>query len=297
MTVLGALAERVSRGEDIAEQDAELILASHDLLTIGAMADDVRRRMHGARTTFVRVMEVHVDAPPSAIPASAAAGEIRIVGHPRSTEAAVAAVRAASVLAHHVPVTGFSLHELVELASEERIRLEDVCGRLRSAGLYAVAELPVDVMADAEAAVERARGAGLAVLRMTVHTLSADARLSLVARARNVQQSCGGFRVFAPLPRIVPVTTPTTGYDDVKQIAIARLLGGNFPSIQVDWPLYGPKLAQVALTMGADDVDGVAAFDAGKLGTRRSAIEEIRRNITAAALDPVERNARFEVTG
>ena len=297
MTVLGALAERVSRGEDIVEQDAELILASHDLLTIGAMADDVRRRMHGATTMFVRVMEVHVDAPPSAAPANAAAGEIRIVGHPRSIEAAVAAVRASSVLARHVPVTGFSLHELVGLASREGVRLEDVCGRLRSAGLDAVAELPVDVMADAEPDVERARGAGLAVPRVTVQTLSADARLSLVARARNMQRNCGGFRVFAPLPRIVPVTTPTTGYDDVKQIAIARLLAGNIPSIQVDWSLYGPKLAQVALTMGADDVDGVAAFDAGNLGTRRSALEEIRRNIAAAALEPVERNARFEVTG
>ena len=51
----------------------------------------------------------------------------------------------------------------------------------------------------------------------------------------------------------------------------------NIESIQVDWPLYGPKLAQVALTVGADDVDGVAAVDPGVLGTRRSPIEEIQR--------------------
>jgi aminodeoxyfutalosine synthase len=90
------------------------------------------------------------------------------------------------------------------------------------------------------------------------------------------------------------VAEPTTGYDDVKQVALARLMLPGIESIQVDWPLYGPKLAQVALTMGADDVDGVAACDTGTLGHRRSAIEEITRNIRAASLEPVERDGLFE---
>ena len=76
----------------------------------------------------------------------------------------------------------------------------------------------------------------------------------------------GGFRAFAPLPRQLSVATPTTGYDDVKAVALARLLLRDVPSIQVDWPLYGPKLAQVGLIVGADDVDGVAAADGGVLG-------------------------------
>ena len=83
----------------------------------------------------------------------------------------------------------------------------------------------------------------------------------------------------------------------MKQIALARLVVDNIESIQVDWQLYGPKLAQFALTIGADDVDGVAAVDPGILGTRRSPIEEIRGNIRAAGLEPVERNARFEAIG
>jgi aminodeoxyfutalosine synthase len=66
------------------------------------------------------------------------------------------------------------------------------------------------------------------------------------------------------------------------------------PSIQVDWALYGPKLAQVALTVGADDVDGVAAVESSALGPRRSALEEILRNIRAAGLTPVERTGRYE---
>ena len=59
--------------------------------------------------------------------------------------------------------------------------------------------------------------------------------------------------------------------------------------------LYGPKLAQVALTMGADDVDRVSAIDPGILGTRRSPLEEIRSNIRAAGLEAVERNAVYHV--
>jgi aminodeoxyfutalosine synthase len=79
----------------------------------------------------------------------------------------------------------------------------------------------------------------------------------------------------------------------VKAIAVARLLVDNIASIQVDWALYGPKLAQVALTVGADDVDGVSALE-GDLGRRRSPIEEIRGNITAAGLEPIQRDGLFE---
>jgi 2-iminoacetate synthase ThiH len=69
------------------------------------------------------------------------------------------------------------------------------------------------------------------------------------------------------------------------------------PSIQVDWSVYGPKLAQVALTVGADDVDAVSAEDDETLGRRRAPLEEIRRNILAAGQDPIERNGRFEPVG
>ncbi len=63
----------------------------------------------------------------------------------------------------------------------------------------------------------------------------------------------------------------------MKTIAVARLMSHNIESIQVDWALYGPKLAQVALTMGADDVDGVSPLE-GDLGRRRSPLEEIREH-------------------
>lgn len=279
----------------ISESEAQEILQNRDLIAIGIRADDVRRRLHGSRTTFVRVFELHVDAPPASLPSSTSAGEFRIIGRPASLEAAVAAVKNALRVAGSVPVTGFSLVDL--LAIGRAPALADTCRALRDAGLETVADAPLDLLADPGVAVTAARGAGLTVARLTVSALGPGDRISLLNRARDLQKAIGGFHAFAPLPRTWSAAAPSTGYDDVKQIALARLIAENIPSIQVDWVLYGPKLAQFALTIGADDVDGVAAVDPGILGTRRSPIEEIRGNIRSAGLEPVERNARFEAMG
>jgi aminodeoxyfutalosine synthase len=276
--------------------NAETLLATRDLIAVGVQGDDIRRRMHGPRTTFVRVFETHVGAPPPARPAGLAAGELRIVGRPANEAAATAAVKATAALAAGVPVTGFSLADLHALAPDADA-LAALCSRLHDAGLDAIAETPIDqdLLSQPAIAVRAARDAGLGVWRLTVHTLADSARIATVERARDLQAAVGGFRAFAPLPRTVSVTEPTTGYDDVKQVALARVVVTNIDSIQVDWPLYGPKLAQVALTVGADDVDGIAAVDPGVLGTRRSPIEEIKGNIRAAALEAVERDGRFRL--
>lgn len=295
MSALGSVAARVARREALTSEDGQAILATCDIIEIGVLADGVRRERHGARTTFVRVFEMHVDAPAAALPAGASAGEIRIVGRPTDVHAAVSAVRAGAAAAQgRAPVTGFALSDLVALAGGIP-GLEALSRQLREAGLQAVADVPVDGFEDAADAVEAVRAAGVAALRLTVHALEPANRLAIVERARALQHEVGGFRAFAPLPRTMPAELPTTGYDDVKLVGLARLLADNIESIQVDWPLYGPKLAQVALTVGADDVDGVAAVDPGTLGTRRGVIEEITGNIRAAALEPAERDGLFGV--
>jgi aminodeoxyfutalosine synthase len=194
-------------------------------------------------------------------------------------------------LAGSSPLFGFALHEIEALGGDRN----EAFGRLREAGLDGIAEVAVDVTSSADG-IQAARNAGLLALRATVQSAPLDL-LALLTQARDVLSRAGGFRAFAPLPRQLSVSTPTTGFDDVKAVALARLLLRNVPSIQVDWPLYGPKLAQVGLIVGADDVDGVAAVDGGVLGARRSPLEEIRGNIRAAGLTAVERNGRFERTG
>ena len=119
------------------------MLSTPDLIAVGVQGDDVRRRMHGTRTTFCRVFEVHVGAPPATLPAGVNAGEFRIVGKPATIEAALQAVAATSALAGGAIVTGFSLTDLWALAPGSE-GLGALCARLKESGLEAVAEMPID---------------------------------------------------------------------------------------------------------------------------------------------------------
>jgi aminodeoxyfutalosine synthase len=181
------------------------------------------------------------------------------------------------------------------LAAQESVTLRALLEEFRAAGLELVAEAPIDRLRSARRSVEEVNIAGMTLARVTVDRLPGPDPMPLLKSVVALQREVGVIRVFAPLPRLVNPAVPTTGYDDVKRIALARLVVDNVASIQVDWPLYGPKLAQIALTVGADDVDGVAPGDGQSEGPRRSPLEEIRRNIRAAGQEPVERNGRFDV--
>ena len=277
----------------VSDHELSTLAASHDIIAIGMLADDVRKQRHGLRTTFVRVS--HVDATPgAAIAVAPAAGELRIDGTPATRAAALARVQEVAAVAHGVPLSGFSLADLEQLAAKEHVTLRAFLEDLQAAGLELVAEAPFDSLRDPRRSIEEVNIAGLSLARLTFHRLpSADSTASL-RQVAALQYTVGVVHAFAPLPRRVNPAVPTTGYDDVKRVALARLIVDNIPSIQVDWALYGAKLAQVALTVGADDVDDVSAEDDLSEGVRRAPLEEIQRNIRAAGLEPVERNGRFD---
>jgi aminodeoxyfutalosine synthase len=275
------------------EQDLVALAASHDIIQIGMVSDEIRRSRHGARTTFVRVATLPADAaaddawPPGA-------GEIRITGAPAGRRAAVERIAAVAPRRGAIPLSGYSLADLEQLAGAERVTLRTLLEELRAAGLELIAEAPIDRLADARRSIEEVNIAGLTLARLTVDRSPAADPLPLFKAVAELQRGVAVIRAFAPLPRRVNPAVPTTGYDDVKRVALARIVCDNIPSIQVDWALYGPKLAQVALTVGADDVDAVSPFDETAEGRRRAPLEEIRRNIRAAGLEPIERNGRFD---
>jgi len=281
----------------VSEQTLTSLAASHDIISIGMLGDDIRRQRHGLRTTFVRVADV---APataggeaPEQIPPRA--GEIRLVGAPPTRAAAIERVTAAASTPHGGALTGYSLADLEQLAIRDGGTLRSFLEDLRAAGLELVAEAPVDRLHDARRSIEEVNIAGLALARLTVHQSPSPDPLPLLKAVADLQRAVAVIRAFAPLPRAVNPAVPTTGYDDVKRVALARVIVDSVPSIQVDWSLYGPKLAQVALTVGADDIDGVSADDDSSLGFRRAPLEEIRRNIRAAGQEPQERNGRFDL--
>jgi aminodeoxyfutalosine synthase len=276
--------------------DAELTTyaASHDIISLGVAADEARRERHGSRTTFVRVADVDA-APGAPIDIPPAAGEVRIAGVPATRAAAVQRVREVVAAAGGRPVSGFSLADLEALAAADQVPLRSPLEELAQAGLELIAEAPFDRLRDARLAIEEVNIAGLTLARLTIHALPTADVPALYRDIAALQHEVGVIRAFAPLPRTVNPAVPTTGYDDVRRVALARLFVANIPSIQVDWSLYGPKLAQVALTVGADDVDAVSPLDDTGEGRRRAPLEEVRRNIRAASLEPVERDGRFDI--
>jgi aminodeoxyfutalosine synthase len=291
-----AMLERVSGGEPLTADDLEQLAAAPDILQVGMLADTVHRSLHGSRVTYLRVALCPYDKPFSdAVPL--AAREIRVTGKPESIDIAVTAIEAARAVAGERAVSAFSWLDIERLAAAGSEKSDNILRRLRAAGLDAVAELPLDRMTDLPGAVDTIVSAGYQQVRLTIEkTLSAE-RTKLFIRAAALKEKYAAIQSLSPLPSVLNSLRPTTGYEDVKSVAIARLAAPNIPSVQVDWLRYGPKLAQVALTFGADDIDNVSTSDQAPDGRRRAPLEEVRRNIQMAGFEPAERDGRFAVVG
>lgn len=279
---------RLNAGERLtAAQILELVNAP-DVLQIGMLADTVRRRLHGIRTTFLRVQQIPLDGPMVLQPA---ARELRLLGTPASMNAALTAVAGGRSAAGARTLSAFSWPDLEQIAGSD---IAGALDQLRGAGLDAFSELPLDAMADPAAALDQLAGAGFRVARLTVRSAPASERLDLLIAAGALCARFPIVKAINPLPLTLHPFRPTTGYDDVKMVAAARLAVLGI-SVQVDWLRYGPKLAQVALGFGADDIDGVSASDEAPEGRRRAPLEEIRRNIEAAGCEAVERDGGFDI--
>jgi len=92
------------------------------------------------------------------------------------------------------------------------------------------------------------------------HVETYEHRIEHLLRLRELQDETGGFQAFISFA-YHPKNTKlggnfTTGFDDLKMVAVARLMLDNFPHIRAFWIMMGEKLAQVSLHFGVDDLDG-----------------------------------------
>ena len=293
-SLFDAMLERVNAGERLGFDDLETLARTPDILQVGMLADTVRRSLHDARVTYLRVALCAYDKPfTEAVPL--AAREVRVTGKPESLDVAVTAIEAARAVAGERAVSAFSWLDIERLAAGQNT--SGVLQRLRAAGLDALAEFPLDRVTDARAAVESIMSAGYTQVRLTIDRAPAEARSKLFTTAAALKETFPAIRSINPLPSVLDSLRPTTGYEDVKSVALARLAAPEIPDVQVDWLRYGPKLAQVALTFGANDVDNVHASDEAPDGRRRAPLEDVRRNIQAAGFEPAERDGRFALVG
>jgi aminodeoxyfutalosine synthase len=291
-----AMLERVSAGDRLGLDDLDMLAATPDILQVGMLADTVHRSLHGTRVTYLRVALCAYDKPfTEAVPL--AAREVRVTGKPESLDVAITAIEAARAAAGDRAVSAFSWLDIERLAAPGVEKTSSVLERLRAAGLDALAEFPLDRVSDPRAALESIVSAGYTQVRLTIDKALADARSKLFSAAAALRETYPAIRSISPLPTLLDSLRPTTGYEDVKSVALARLAAPDIPDVQVDWLRYGPKLAQVALTFGANDVDNVQASDEAPDGRRRAPLEDVRRNIQAAGFVPAERDGRFALVG
>lgn len=137
------------------------------------------------------------------------------------------------------------------------------------------------------------------------HIETYEHRIDHLLKLRELQDKTNGFQAFIPLS-FQPVDTDikkasyTTGFDDLKTLAISRLMLDNFDHIKAYWVMLGEKIAQVSLNFGVDDLDGTVVEEriakaAGGTTDGSMTKDEIVRLIKQADRIPVERDTVYNI--
>jgi aminodeoxyfutalosine synthase len=140
------------------------------------------------------------------------------------------------------------------------------------------------------------------------HIETAEDRIEHLAMLRALQDETGGFLTYIPLAyhpdhnelgeEMGRVGTATTGYEDLKNIAVGRLFLDNIPHIKTHWPMVTPFLSQIALSFGCDDVEGTVVYEriyheAGAHTDMHLPYMDLVQLIRGAGKVPVERDSLY----
>lgn len=250
--------------------------------------------------------------------------EIHIVGgcHPElRLEMFEEMLRSIRRIRPSVRLKAFTAVEIAHFAHLEGLSTREVLMRLQAAGLDMLPGGGAEVFSPRVRALlcpQKLSGEGwLRVMReahelgiktnatlLFGHKESLEERLEHLDALRRLQDDTGGFVCFIPLPfqakhSDVDDACGPTGVDELKTIAVSRLMLDNIPHIKAYWVMLGVKQAQVALHFGADDLDGTVVEE--KIGHMAGAESEdcltrdsLEDLIRQAGFDPVERNCFFE---
>ena len=137
------------------------------------------------------------------------------------------------------------------------------------------------------------------------HIESIEHRIDHLMRLRELQDSTGGINAFIPLKfrsanNAMSSIGETSVIDDLRTLAMSRLILDNVPHIKAFWVMYGKTTAELALAFGADDIDGTIDDStkiysmAGAVDTRPTmSVEDIERICSAAGFTAVERDTHY----
>ncbi len=140
------------------------------------------------------------------------------------------------------------------------------------------------------------------------HVETAEDRIEHLSMLRALQDDTGGFLTYIPLAyhpdhnelgeEMGRVGTATTGYEDLKNIAVGRLFLDNIPHVKTHWPMVTPFLSQIALSFGCDDVEGTVVYEriyheAGAHTDMHLPYMDLVQLIRGAGKAPVERDSLY----
>ena len=155
--------------------------------------------------------------------------------------------------------------------------------------------------------IEAAHGVGLKsnATMLYGHIETAEHRIEHLIKLRDLQDRTGGFQAFIPLSfhsqnTEIKKSAYTTGFDDLKTLAISRLMLDNFDHIKAYWVMLGEKIAQVSLSFGVDDLDGTVVEEritkaAGGTTDGSMTKDDIVYLIKEADRTPVERDTVYNI--
>jgi len=220
-----------------------------------------------------------------------------------------------------VHLKAFTAIEIGWFAQLEKISIEEVLVRMRDAGLGSlpgggaeifhadVREIICDGKLDADEWIEVHRTAHRLGIRSNCtmlygHVEKPAHKVDHLLRLRDLQDDTGGFNAFIPLAyhpenNYMGLEFHTTGTEDLRHLAASRLVLDNIAHIKAYWIMISPKLAQVALSFGADDVDGTVVEEtiyhmAGARTDQHLTRGELERIVREAGYRPVERDTLYQ---
>ena len=224
-----------------------------------------------------------------------------------------------------VHIKALTAVEVAHLARIERVSVRDVLLAMREAGVTSLPGGGAEVFSPAARATiadRKLTGEEWLAVHREAHALgipsnctmlyghveTLEDRVDHLLALRELQDESNGFLTYIPLAyhpdhnelgaALGRTGTATTGVDDLKNIAVGRLVLDNIPHVKTHWPMVTPFLSQVALTFGCDDLEGTVVFErvyheAGAATPMWLSYDDIISLIRGAGKVPVERDSLY----
>jgi aminodeoxyfutalosine synthase len=227
----------------------------------------------------------------------------------------------------HVHIKALTAVEIAHIARIDKLTIRDTLIALREAGLDTLPGGGAEVFSPgvrATIADKKLSGEEYIDVHRTAHNLGirsnctllyghvetyAD-RMAHLAMLRDLQDETGGFLAYIPLAyhpdnnelgeTLHRTGTATTGFDDLKNLAIGRLFLDNFDHIKSHWIMVTPFISQTSLHFGVNDLEGTVVrekiyHEAGAHTAQAMTLDQILRLIRGAGKEPAERDAFYRI--